>query len=154
MNFTNDEACHTKNILFKSLKQISQIAAGHWIENLISFIIISILLIAIGLKDELQARKQIWQKNSSLHICTSKDLYFQIVLWLDLPISISAMFLYDRRKVQSITTPTTFSNLLNFTLNYWIISPCCLSSIIWAFSVSPSLTLQIVEPYLFILQVF
>ena len=33
MNFTNDEARHSKDILFKSLKQISQIAAGHWIEN-------------------------------------------------------------------------------------------------------------------------
>ena len=30
MNFTNDEARHTKDILFKSLKQISQIAAGHF----------------------------------------------------------------------------------------------------------------------------
>ena len=29
MNFTNDEARHTKDILFKLLKQISQIAAGH-----------------------------------------------------------------------------------------------------------------------------
>ena len=56
--------------------------------------------------------------------------------------------------VHSITTPTTFSNLLNVTLNYWIISLCCLSSIIWAFSVSASLTLQIVEPYLLILKVF
>ena len=59
-----------------------------------------------------------------------------------------------KEDVQLITTCTAFNNLQNFILNYWIIISCCLSSIIWTFSVSASLTLQIVESYLFILKVF
>ena len=59
-----------------------------------------------------------------------------------------------RGRLQIITTLTTFSNLPNFILNYWIVSSCSLSSIIWAFQVSASFPLCIVELYLFILKVF